>query len=154
MSTVEPIPAGYHTVTPYLVVEDCAAALDFYKRAFGAEEVLRLPAPDGKIMHAEMRIGDSMIMLSDEAPDWGARSPRHYGGSPMHLMLYLADADASYAQALAAGATSVRPMENQFWGDRMGRVADPYGHQWSLATHVEEVSPEEMDRRFKAMMAG
>ena len=152
--SIAPIPPGYHTVTPYLVVSDCAAALDFYARAFKAEETVRMPTPDGKIMHAEIRIGDSMLMLSDEAPDWGARAPQHYGGSPTHVMLYLPDADATFAAALAAGATVVRPMENQFWGDRMGRVADPFGHHWSLGTHVEDVEPEEMERRFKAMMGG
>ena len=150
--SITPIPPGYHTVTPYLVVSDCAAALDFYKHVFNAEETVRMPTPDGKVMHAEIRIGDSMLMLSDEAPDWGAHAPKHYGGSPVHVMLYLPDADATYAQALAAGATSIRPMENQFWGDRMGRIADPFGHQWSLATHVEDVEPEEMERRFKAAM--
>lgn len=152
--SIAPIPPGYHTVTPYLVVADCAAAIAFYTRAFGAEEMMRMPTPDGKIMHAEIRIGDSFLMLSDEAPDWGARGPNHYGGSPVSVMLYLPDADATYAAALAAGATSIRPMENQFWGDRMGRVADPFGHQWSLGTHVEDVEPEEMERRFKAAMGG
>ena len=148
------VPAGYRTITPYLVAADCAAAIDFYVRAFGAEECVRMPGPDGKVMHAEIRIGDSMLMLSDEAPDWGAHGPAHFGGSPGHVMLYLPDADATFAQALAAGATVVRPMENQFWGDRMGRIKDPFGHEWSLATHIEEVAPEEMERRMAAMFAG
>lgn len=152
--SIAPIPPGYHTVTPYLVVSDCAAALDFYARVFNAEETVRMPTPDGKIMHAEIRIGDSMLMLSDEAPDWGAHAPKHYGGSPGHVMLYLPDADATFVTAVAAGATVIRPMENQFWGDRMGRIVDPFGHQWSLGTHVEDVTPEEMDRRFKAAMGG
>ncbi len=152
--SIAPIPPGYRTITPYLVMSDCAAALDFYTRAFNAEEIVRMPMPDGSIMHAEIRIGDSMLMLSDESADWGAYGPQHYGGSPAHVMLYLPDADATYAQAIAAGATAVRPMENQFWGDRMGRIADPFGHQWSLGTHVEDVEPEEMERRFKAMMGG
>lgn len=150
--SIAPIPPGYHTITPYLIVADCAAAIAFYQRAFAAEELMRMAMPDGKIMHAEIRIGDSFLMLSDEAQDWGARSPAHYGGSPVSLMLYLPDADSTYAQALAAGATSVRPMASQFWGDRMGRVKDPFGHEWSLGTHVEDVEPEEMERRMKAMM--
>lgn len=146
-------PPGFHSVTPSLTIRGAAEAIAFYERAFGATEVMRLAAPDGKVMHAEIRIGDSIIMLSDEYPDWGCLSPLTIGGSPSMLMLYVADCDAFFAQAVAAGATAVRPVTNQFWGDRSGTVADPYGYRWNLATQVEVVPPEEIDRRAQAWTA-
>jgi PhnB protein len=152
--SVQQIPAGYHTVTPYLVVSDAAAALDFYARAFGAEELYRMQAPGGPVMHAEIRVGDSVVMISDENPDMGALSPRTVGGSPVSLLLYVEDVDAAHARAVAAGATEVAAPEDMFWGDRFARVVDPYGHAWAQATHVEDVAPDEMQRRFEAMMAG
>lgn len=144
---VKPIPDGYHTATPYLIVSEGMRALEFYKEAFGAEELMRLPGPGGKLMHGEIRIGDSPIMLADEFPEIGARSPKSYGGSPVSLMLYVEDVDAMFARAIAAGAVEVRPVQNQFYGDRSGTLTDPFGHQWTLSTHVEDVSPEEMERR-------
>lgn len=141
-----PIPDGYHSVTPYILVDGAARAIDFYKEAFGAEEALRMPMGD-KLAHAEIRIGDSMIMLSDEWPDMNLLGPARRGGATASLMIYLEDVDSAYRRALDAGATQERPVENQFWGDRMGTVVDPFGHRWTLATHVEEVSPEEMERR-------
>jgi PhnB protein len=149
---VKPIPDGYHSVTPYLILDDAARALEFYKKAFGAVELLRMPGPNGKIGHAEIRIGDSTIMLADEHPAMGARSARTIGGSPISLMVYVENVDAMVAQAVAAGGKLVRPVADQFYGDRTGTLADPFGHVWSLATHVEDVAPEEMDRRLKEMM--
>lgn len=148
--SVNPIPEGYHSVTPYLIVDDAAAALDFYARAFGAAEVMRMPMGD-RIGHAEIRIGDSHVMLADEFPERGHLGPRSRGGPTASLMIYLPDVDAAYARAVAAGATEIMPLEDQFYGDRSGTVADPFGHQWTLATHVEDVSPEEMGRRMEAM---
>ena len=152
--SVKAIPDGYHTVTPYLIVSDASAAIDFYGRAFGAEEVYRMQAPGAPVMHAEIRIGDSVVMLSDENPSMGALSPESIGGSPASLLIYLEDVDAGHARALEAGATELMAPEDMFWGDRFARVADPYGHAWALASHVEDVDPEEMERRFAAMMAG
>jgi PhnB protein len=149
---VKPIPDGYHTVTPYLIVNGAAAALEFYKRAFGATEVMRFPGPNGKVGHAEIRIGDSHIMLADEHPEMGARGPQALGGSPVTILLYVPDVDARFAQAVAAGAKEVRPLKDQFYGDRSGSVADPFGHIWHIATHKEDVSHEEMQRRMKAAM--
>ena len=143
-----PIPEGYHSVTPYLVVDDAKGAIDFYTRAFGAKEKFRLPAGD-RIGHAELLIGDSHVMLADESPEMGHRGPKALGGSPVSLMVYVQDVDRTFAQAISAGATQNRPLENQFWGDRMGTLTDPFGHIWSLATHVEEVPPEEMERRMR-----
>jgi PhnB protein len=145
---VKPIPEGYHSVTPYLVVEDAEGAIDFYTRAFGAKEKFRMPMGD-RIGHAELTIGDSHVMLADEFPDMGHRGPKALGGSPVSLMLYVEDVDSTFKQALDAGATEKRPPENQFWGDRMGTLTDPFGHVWSLATTVEEVSPEEMRQRME-----
>lgn len=145
---VKPIPDGYHTVTPYLFIRGAAAGLDFYKKAFGATEKLRLNGPDGKIAHAEITIGDSVIMIGDEAPHMGARSPQMLGGSPVNLLLYVKDADTLFKQALAAGAKEIRPLKNQFYGDRSGCLEDPFGHSWTIATHVEDVSQEEVDHRF------
>ena len=144
--TVKPIPEGYHSVTPYLVVDDAAEAIRFYERALGAKEKFRLPMGD-RIGHAEMLIGDSHIMLADEFPDMGHLGPKSRGGTTVSLMVYVEDVDSAFKQALDAGATEVKPLENQFWGDRMGTLTDPFGHMWSLASTVEEVPPEEMERR-------
>lgn len=147
--SVNPIPEGYHSVTPYIIVDDGDAALDFYQRAFGATVVLRLPMGD-KIAHAEVRIGDSHVMLSDEWPDMGKLGPKSRGGGTAGLMIYLADADQAFQRAIAAGATQERPVEDQFYGDRSGTVVDPFGHSWTLSTHVEDVSADEMERRMAA----
>lgn len=142
------IPKGYHTVTAYLMVDDAAKALDFYRDAFGAEELFRLPMGD-KIGHAEIMIGDTHLMLADEFPDMGALGPNSRGGPTASFMIYVPDADVAYDRAVKAGAKADRPLKNEFWGDRIGTVVDPFGHKWSLATHVEEVSPEEMQRRME-----
>jgi len=147
---VRAIPEGYHTATPYLVVNDAAKAIEFYKKAFGATELFRL-GDDKKIMHAEIRIGDSPIMLADECPEMQALSPQTLGGSPITIMLYVENADAMFDQAIAAGATVVRPMADQFYGDRSGGMLDPFGHKWFVATHVEDVSQEEIEKRAAAM---
>jgi len=147
---VAPIPAGYHSVTPYLVVRGAVDAIEFYKKAFGATELLRMPLPGGKLAHAEVKIGDSPVMLADETDEFHA--PKPGAGSPVSLMVYVNDVDRVFAQALAAGAKELRPLANQFYGDRLGTLMDPFGHVWSLATHVEDVAPEEMDRRFRQMM--
>jgi PhnB protein len=148
----KPIPDGYHSVTPYLIVRNAARALDYYKQAFGATELVRMNAPEGKIGHAEVRIGDSVVMLADEFPGWGAKSPEAYGGSPVHLMIYVEDCDAVFNRALAAGGKEIRPLKDQFYGDRSGTLDDPYGHQWTIATHKEDLSPEEMQQRSEAAM--
>jgi PhnB protein len=144
---VTPIPKGYHTLTVYLIVRDAAAAIDFYKRAFGATECLRMPGPDGKIGHAELKIGDSIVMLADEGAGAMAKSPQSLGGNTFCLCMYVEDVDAAFQRAVKAGATVTRPLEDKFYGDRVGMVIDPYGHQWALMTHVEDVSPEEMGKR-------
>ena len=146
---VRPIPEGYHTVTPTLVVNGAAEAIEFYTRAFGAVELFRMPAPDGqKLWHAEIQIGDSRLMLSDEFPEMcGTRSPKTLGGTPVGIYLYVEDADAVVQRAVNAGATVVMPLTDMFWGDRFGTILDPFGHQWSIATHVEDVSGEEIARR-------
>lgn len=144
--TVNPVPEGYHSVTPYLVVDGAAEAIRFYTEAFGAKEVMRMPADD-KIAHAEIRIGDSTIMLADEFPGQGHRGPKAYGGTSVSLMVYLPNVDTIFAQALAAGATEERAVADQFYGDRSGTLLDPFGHRWMISTHVEDVSPEEMQRR-------
>jgi PhnB protein len=148
---VKPIPEGYHSVTPYLTLDDAARAIEFYKKAFGAVELMRMPAPGGRIGHAEIKIGDSPIMLADENPEMGNRSPRKLGGSPISLMVYVKDVDAQVAQAVAAGGKLVRPVADQFYGDRTGGIEDPFGYHWYLATHIEDVSPDEIARRVKAM---
>lgn len=148
---INPIPAGYHSVTPYLIIKGAARALDFYQRAFGATELMRIPGPGDQIGHAEMLLGDSHIMLADECPQMKALSPQTIGGTPVLLHLYVPDADAMFAQAIAAGASVEQPMENKFYGDRSGSVLDPFGHRWTLSTHVEDVSPEEIGRRIAAM---
>jgi PhnB protein len=149
---VAPVPAGYHSVTPYLVVKGAAQAIAFYQKAFGAQELLRLPLPDGKVAHAEVKIGDSPVMLADENDEY--RAPQPGTGSPVSLMVYVPDVDRVFAQALAAGAKELRPVADQFYGDRLGTLMDPFGHVWSLATHVEDVAPGEIDRRFAKMMQG
>lgn len=148
---VNPIPDDYRAVTPYLIVKDAAAAIAFYQKAFGATEFMRMPGPGGKIMHAEVRIGSAPVMLADEFPQMGALSPETVGGTPVFMMFYVNDVDAVFAQALAAGATSVQPVKDQFYGDRSGTLKDPFGHQWTLATHTEDVSNEEIQRRMAAM---
>jgi len=151
---VKPVPDGYHTVTPYLVIKGAAAALEFYKKAFGAEELLRMPAPDGTIAHAEIRIGDSTIMMGEEQPGMEFIAAKPGTPSSVGLMLYVANVDEMFKRALAAGGRELRPLKNQFYGDRSGTLADPFGHVWTIATHMEDVTPEEMDRRFKAEMGG
>jgi PhnB protein len=153
MTKVNPIPDGYHSVTPYLYIDGAASAIDFYKTAFGAVEVMRLAGPDGKIGHAEIKIGDSHVMLADEFPDMGARSPHTIGGTAVGLMVYLPDVDVVVERAVKAGATLERPVENKFYGDRTGGIIDPFGHRWYIATHVEDVPPEEMEKRAAAAMA-
>lgn len=147
------VPAGYHSVTPYMALRDTVAALDFYRRAFGAELVMKLDMPGGKIAHAEVRIGDSIIMMSEENEEWGNKSPQSLGGSPMFLMIYVPDVDAAFTKALSAGATQVRPVEDQFYGDRTGTLKDPFGYQWTIGTHVEDLSQEEIKRRMEAEFA-
>lgn len=153
-SQVRPIPEGYHSVTPYLIIKGAAKALDFYQRAFGAKEILRMPRPDGRIGHAEIRIGDSVVMLADEHPEINARSPESFGGSPVMIHLYVEDVDALFSQAVAAGAKVERPLADQFYGDRTGGVKDPFGYSWYIATHKEDVAPEEMQRRMGAASQG
>jgi PhnB protein len=148
---VRAIPEGYHSVTPYLIMEGAAAAIEFYKKAFGAVEVMRMPGPDGRIGHAEIKIGDSYVMLADENVEMGARSPKSVGGSPVSLLVYVEDVDRIVARAVAAGAKLERPVEDKFYGDRMGGIEDPFGHHWYVGTHIEDVSPEEMKKRIAAM---
>jgi PhnB protein len=144
---VKPIPEGYHSLTPYLIIKGAAEALEFYKSAFGAEEVVRMPMPDGRIGHAEIRIGNSMLMIADEMEEMGYRSSQTLNGSPVGFIIYLEDVDKEFQRAIDAGGTVVRPLENKFYGDRMGTLRDPFGYEWSLGTHIEDVSPEEMTRR-------
>ena len=148
---VKPIPTGYHAITPYLIIDGAARAIEFYQRAFGAKEMLRIPAPNDRIGHAEIKVGDSVIMLADEHPEMDARAPGHFGGSPVSLLLYVTDVDKQFKQALDAGATEVRPVADQFYGDRSGTLKDPFGHSWHLSTHKEDVSMDEMARRMAAM---
>ncbi len=152
-NTVKAIPDGYTTVTPYLIVRDAAGAIEFYKRALGAVELFRMADEKGKIGHAEIQIGNARVMLADEAPERGYKSPQSFGGSPVSIVLYLDNCDATYAQAISAGAKSLRAPTDQFYGDRSGGVEDPFGFQWHISTHVEDVSPEELDRRMKKQHA-
>ncbi|HZP31829.1 MAG TPA: VOC family protein [Candidatus Acidoferrales bacterium] len=145
-----PIPEGYHSITPYLIVTGAASAIEFYKHAFGARELMRIPHPDGRIGHAELQMGDSRIMLADEFPEIGARSPMSLGGTPVSILLYVEDVDAITTRAVAAGAKMLRPIKDQFYGDRTGTLSDPFGHQWTIATHKEDVSPDEMKKRAAA----
>ena len=153
MADVKPIPDGYHSLTPYLIIDGAADALEFYKKAFGATELFRMEH-GGKIGHAEMKIGDSPFMLADGDPQQGHKSPKALGGTPVSLMIYVDDCDAIFKQAIDAGGVEVRPLEDQFYGDRSGMLTDPFGHVWNVATHKEDVSPEEIDKRLKAMAAG
>ena len=150
----KPIREGCHSITPYLMVKDAAEAIEFYKRAFGAQEMERMPGPGGRgVMHAEIRIGDSLVMLSDEFPGAGCTSPQSLGGTTCQMFLYVPDVDSVYQQAISAGATSNMPVSDMFWGDRYGKLSDPFGHQWGLATHKEDVSPQEMKKRADAFFA-
>jgi PhnB protein len=149
---VKPIPDGYHTATPYLFIKGAARALEFYKQAFGATELMRLSGPGDKIGHAEIKIGDSPIMLADEHPEIGVLGPQSLGGSSMCILLYVDDVDAAATRAVAAGAKVLRPVKDQFYGDRSGTFADPFGHQWTLATHKEDLSVEEVQKRMAAAM--
>jgi PhnB protein len=144
---VKPIPDGYHAVTPYLIVKGAANAIEFYKKAFGASEIMRFDGPDGRIGHAEIKIGDSPVMLADEYPDMGHRSPQSLGGTGVSLMVYLEGVDAVFQRAIAAGAKQLQPVKNQFYGDRSGTLQDPFGHVWTVSTHVEDIAPDELARR-------
>jgi PhnB protein len=150
---VQPVPEGYHTVTPYLAVESAQEAIDFYGRAFGAKERSRMPGPEDTIAHAELEIGDSLVMLSDPFPQATTRPPKELGGTSVNIFLYVDNVDDFVQKAVDAGATVTMPIEDQFWGDRFGAVTDPFGHTWSVATHVEDVPPEEMAERAKTAMA-
>jgi PhnB protein len=152
MAQVKPIPEGYPRMTPYLIVDGAAKAIEFYKKVFGATEKMRMSSPGGKVGHAELTLGDSMITLADEHPVGGARAPHAYGGAAVSLMVYVPNVDETVKTAIASGATVVRPVENQFYGDRMGTLEDPFGHRWYVATHVEDVPPDEMARRAAAAM--
>jgi PhnB protein len=151
VSQVKPIPDGYHSVTPYLFVKGALQAIDFYKNVFGATEILRVPGPDGRVMHAEVKIGDSIVMLADENPRQGVMSPQTIGGYSVGMHLYVENVDAVYQKAVESGAIALRPIKDQFYGDRSGSLLDPFGHMWSVATHMEDVSPEELSKRMKAM---
>jgi PhnB protein len=154
MSPVKPIPDGYPQVSPYLVVDDAAKAIDFYTKVLGAKERMRMPAPGGKVGHAELQIGDSVVMLADAFPDMGYESPKKIGGTAVTISVFVDDVDKTFATALETGAKELRAVENQFYGDRSGQFEDPFGHRWSVATHVEDVSPEEMGKRAAAMEGG
>ena len=149
--SVNPIPEGMHTVTPHLVCAGAGAAIDFYKKAFGATETSRMPGPGGKLMHASVRIGDSAVMLVDEMPEWGSLGPKALKGSPVVIHLYVDDVDAFTARAVAAGAKVTMPVADMFWGDRYGQLEDPFGHRWSVATHVRDVSPADMQQAMQKM---
>jgi PhnB protein len=149
---VKPIPDGYHAVTPYLVVQGASEAIEFYKQAFGAQEIARMPQPDGKVGHAELKIGDSHIMMADEHPQMGFRGPKSLGGTPISICLYVEDVDKVFSKAIGAGAVELRPVADQFWGDRSGTLQDPFGHIWNVLTHKEDISPEEMQKRAAAAM--
>lgn len=156
MSTApaQPIPEGFHTLTPHLVCAGASDAIAFYRRAFGAEEVMRIPGPGGMLMHAQVRIGNSMVMLGEEAPQWGALGPLALKGTPVTLHLYVPDVDAAMARAVAAGATVTMPAADMFWGDRYGQVQDPFGHRWSLATHLQDLTPEQIQANMAAAGMG
>jgi len=148
---VKSIPDGYYSLTPYLVIKGAAEAIEFYKKVFGAAEILRMPGPGGRIMHAEIKIGNSIMMLADENPERGFLSPASRGGNTSSVMFYTDDVDATFRKAIAAGAKQVSAPEDMFWGDRMGNLTDPFGHSWAIATHKEDVSPAEIEKRMKAM---
>ena len=149
---VQPIPDGFHSVTPYLILKGAAHAIDFYKRAFGATEVMRLSGPGDSIMHAEIKIGNSIVMMADEFPEMGFSAPQPGSNTPVGMMIYVEDVDAQFSRALAAGATVKRPLMDQFYGDRSGTITDPFGHTWTLSTHTEDLTPEEIQRRFEEAM--
>ena len=149
---VKPIPEGYHSVTPYLIVKGGAKAIEFYKRAFGATEIMRLEGTGGSLGHAEIRIGNSPVMLADEYPEMGFRSPQTLGGAGVSLMVYVEQVDAVFQRAIATGAKELRAVQNQFYGDRSGTLQDPFGHVWTISTHVEDIPPEEMHRRSQEMV--
>jgi PhnB protein len=151
--TAQAIPKGYHTVTPDLCVAGAAKAIEFYQKALGAEEIMRFPGPDGRLMHAEIRVGDSIIMLGDEMPEQGARSPRSYGGTPVSFFIYRENVDAAWKQAVDAGAKEIMPLQDMFWGDRTGCLEDPFGHRWWLAQHIEDLTPEEIKRNAEAFFS-
>jgi PhnB protein len=152
--SVQPIPPGHHTAAPYLAVKDGVKALEFYKKAFGATESYQLILPDGRLGHGEIRLGDSVIMLADEFPEYGGKSPQTLGGSPVSIHLYVEDVDAFFKRALAAGAKERKPVMDQFYGDRSGQLEDPFGHLWWVATHKEDVPPDEMQKRVQSMFGG
>jgi PhnB protein len=154
MTSVKPIPDGYPQVTPYLCVEGAAAAIDYYSAVFGATERTRMPAPEGKVGHAELQIGDSVIMLADEFPEMNILSPKSIGGTPVSLSIYVEDVDGVVERAVGAGATALRPVRDEFYGDRTGQFEDPFGHRWSVSTHIEDVSEEEMAKRATEAMGG
>lgn len=154
MAAVKPIPDGYPQVIPYLSVDGAEAAIDFYIKVFGATEKVRMPGPDGQIGHAELQIGDSLVMLADSNPDMGGKTPAELGGTPVTMMVYIEDVDAVFDRAIDAGATAERKVEDQFYGDRAGQFVDPFGHKWFIATHVEDISPEEMEKRAAKAMGG
>jgi len=154
MATVKPIPDGYPRVTPYLHVDGASKAIEFYRTVFGAKERMRMAGPDGRIGHAELEIGNSMIMLADEHPEMNIRGPKSVGGTPVTVLVYVEDVDRAFERALKAGAKELRPVQNQFYGDRSGQFEDPFGHQWNVATHVEDVPPDEMAKRAAKMMGG
>ena len=153
MGTTQALPAGYHSVNLYLSLRDAVSAIDFYRRAFSAEQVMKLDMPDGKVAHAEIKIGDTIVMVAEENPEWGNKSPLTLGGSPVHLMIYVPDVDAAFRKAIAAGGKETRPVKDQFYGDRSGTLKDPFGYEWTIATHIEDVSQEECQRRMEAEFA-
>ena len=154
MSDVQPIPAGYHSVTPYLVLKNANEAIEFYQKAFDGQLVLKLDGPGGSVMHAEVKIGDSHVMLADENEQMGFLGPKSIGGTPVSLMIYHENVDRLFAQAVKAGARELQPPTDQFYGDRSGRLEDPFGHMWTIATHIEDLTPEEIDQRFAEIMGG
>jgi PhnB protein len=151
MTKAKPIPEGYHNVTPYLVIKGAAKAIDFYKQAFNATEIMRMPQPDGRVGHAELKFGDSVVMMADEFPEMNVLGPTTLGNTSVGLLLYVDDVDKAVERAVAMGAKIEKPVQDQFYGDRMGTIIDPFGHKWSLAVHIEDVTPEEMKRRMAAM---
>ncbi len=153
MNTVKHIPKGFHAITPYLAVKDANAAIEFYRHAFGAREIGRIAIPGGAVGHAELQVGDARIMLAEEMPAWGNKSPTTLGGSPVGIALYVVDVDATFERVLAAGATVIEPVKDQFYGDRSGTLLDPFGHKWHILTHIEDVSFDEMQRRCDAMFS-
>lgn len=154
-TTVRPIPPGYHSVNAYLNIRGAADAIEFYKKAFEAKEIFRMPGPDGKqVMHAELQMGDSMLMLSDEFPEMGGKSPQALNGSPVTMFMYVEDVDKVFNRAVAAGAKATQPLKNMFWGDRYGTLTDPFGHRWALATHIEDVPPDELAQRAAKAFGG